>query len=143
MTGKNLDDFLVTENFVVQNILDEETEDLAVKSGIHSTSRTPFYEVHSKRTLVVKPDNESVPTRILRFVGPTAVREGDYISAKILKDQNYGIKNTSGQENSYEGTHLKDVETAIELTYLTNDGRPFYGDKATNYSQSIPLTKRV
>lgn len=145
--SKKLSDLVFSERFTVDDVVGES----------HATSFTPDSEARydgyspvydggftSKLALKVTADNKVVPVTTLKFDGISAVRAGDYISAKIPRYREerangpspcYGCYGT--ERLFYVDRDFKPEESAIELTILSRDGEVLRRDRAVNYKEFI------
>ena len=137
-----IEDLFVTEYFTVCDVFPCQYE-AAGADQKKGEERLPFYERGKGRILNVIPQNENGPVRQIRFDGPTVAGEGYLIAAKILKyDAGKSGEAMNVMGNGYKNDQnggLRPLEKAIELTYLTEDGRPFFSDRSDDY---IEIMKR-
>ena len=132
------------ELFTVQGVLQESySHTVSPMSEWRSGSSTGHYHAgySTRTTLTVKPDNSRVPIKTLIFAGPTALRNGDRISAIIPRYEKHGEERwpSSGCDGMrprvlYTDRQYKDSEEAVQITTLRSDERgAVRTDRSANY----------
>ncbi len=137
--SKKPSELVVTENFTVDEVV-AETYPTSFTPNPVIGGRSPSYKggYASRLILNVSPDNKAIPVNLITFDGFSAVKAGDYISAKIPRyAEELCNPMRKGKKVFYFDRPFRNNESAIEIALLSAEGEVLRRERSVDFRRFV------